>query len=54
MGERREVAPGVWIEAEARAMGLEYSTWGSGRPDVPVAAGPMCSSCELRFELEAA
>ena len=42
------------IEREAQAMGLEYSTWGSGRPDNPVAAGPMCSSCELRFELEAA
>lgn len=38
------------LEEAARDAGLEFSTWGSGRPDRPVEAGPMCSSCEFQFE----
>lgn len=43
------------LEREAEAAGIPACRWGERPPDAPATdAGPLCSSCEMRFEFEEA
>lgn len=40
------------LEDRARAAGVPACEWGKRPPEEPVDAGPLCSSCEFRFDLD--